>query len=104
MMQDVPVQSDIFPWRFFSYGMLEYDSYDPHVCFLHPRGNGVKPRPPLYNQATSKTGYAKQSRGSYQRKPLLRTERLNRRTVARERLIKSRLIFTKGIDIRLSNV
>ena len=60
-----------------------------------PRGNGVKPHPALYIQATSKTEYAKQSRGPYKHKPLLHTERLNRRTVIRERLIKFGLIFAK---------
>ena len=62
-----------------------------------PRGKGVKPRPILYIQATSKTEYVKQSRGPYKCKPLLRTEQLNRRTVIRERLIKFGLIFTKDL-------
>ena len=51
--------------------------------------------PNSVHQATSKTEYAKQSRGPYKRKPLLHTERLNRRTVIRERLVKFGLIFAK---------
>ena len=53
-------------------------AWQNHGARDFPRGNGVKPRPTLYIQATSKTEYAKQSRGPYQHKPLLRTERLNR--------------------------
>ena len=62
-----------------------------------PKRKRVKPCPTLYIQATSKAKYVKQSCGPYKRKPLLRTEWLNRQTVIRERLIKFGLIFAKDL-------
>ena len=66
-------------------------------CGISKEETGSSPAQLHTSRLLQRTEYAKQSRGQYQRKPLLCTQRLNRLTVIRERLIKFRLFFAKDL-------